>query len=265
MIANVLGPLRVTLNGGSVVPAAPKARKVLALLVLNRGRVVQIDAMEREVWGAAAPKSAATSLQNYVMQIRKHLGMVLPGGPGSALAKQVLVTEQTGYRLAVPDDEFDVRRYQDLVAEAGRAEEAGQLAQASALLRCALDLWRDEPLADLPTGPVLQSHVLRLEEDRKSVLRRRILLDLRLQRYEVVGELRALTALHPYDEMLHECLMIALNRSGRRNDALSVYQGLRSALAEGIGLEPSMRLQELQKSILVAGGSLTPALPSVGL
>ncbi|MEU6084032.1 AfsR/SARP family transcriptional regulator [Streptomyces sp. NPDC047108] len=265
MIANVLGSLRVTMNGESVVPAAPKARKVLALLVLNPGRVVQTDAMEREVWGARSPRSATTSLQNYVMQIRKHLGRTLPGDTGSARAKQILVTEQTGYRLAAQDDQFDVRRYHALVAEADAAEAAGDLAEASALIRCALDLWRDEPLADLPTGPVLQSHVMRLEENRKAVLRKRISLDLQLHRYEVVGELRALAALHPYDEMFHECLMIALDRTGRRNDALSVYQSLRSALAEGIGLEPSARLRELQKAILVSDDSLTPAVPQGGI
>ena len=125
MIANVLGPLRVTLNGGSVVPAAPKARKVSALLVLNRGRVVQIDAMEREVWGAAAAQERGHQPAELRDADPQAPGMALPGGPGSTLAKQVLITEQTGYRLAVPDDEFDVRRYQDRVAEAGRAEEAG--------------------------------------------------------------------------------------------------------------------------------------------
>ncbi|WOT40119.1 AfsR/SARP family transcriptional regulator [Streptomyces coeruleorubidus] len=98
---------------------------------------------------------------------------------------------------------------------------------------------------------MLHPHVLRLEEDRKAVLSQRVGLDLRLRRYaEVIGELHALVALNPYDEVLHEYLMLALYLSGRRNDALAAYQGVRTALTDGIGLEPSHRLRRLQQQIL---------------
>ncbi|MFB7597049.1 BTAD domain-containing putative transcriptional regulator [Streptomyces sp. NPDC056160] len=261
MIVRVLGPLRVTVNGTSVVPTAAKAKKLMAMLVLNRGRVVQRATIERELWDLDAPRSASTGIQNCVMWIRKGIGCAQPGDAGR-LARQTLITEPTGYRLEVPGDQFDVVRHQRLVAEAATAEAGGDLAEASALLNAALNLWRDAPLADVPAGPVLRAHVRQLEEDRKAVLTQRLALDLRLRRYaEVVGELHALVALDPYDEVLHEYLMLALYLSGRRNDALTAYRQARRALADGVGLEPSHRLRGLQERILASEEAPSGALP----
>ena len=104
MIARVLGPLRVTMNGVSVVPTALKARKLLAVLILNRGRVVQRAAIERELWDLDVPMSASTGIQNCIMQIRKNIARAQGGGPSGRLAKETLITEATGYRLEVPGE-----------------------------------------------------------------------------------------------------------------------------------------------------------------
>ena len=259
MIAKVLGPLRATLDGVSIVPTAPMARRVLALLVLDQGRVVRIGTIERELWGADPPRSAATSVQNQVMRIRRAMDGSSPptGAARSTVARELLTTEPTGYRLEAPEGQFDIESYRLLVGQAEQAECVGQLTQASAVLKSALALWHDTPLSDLATGSVLQARVLRLEEERRSGLLRRISLDLRMRRHsEIIGELRELTGLDPYDELLHEYLMFALYFSGRRNDALSTYQGFRTALAEGVGLEPSPRLRELQQAILMADDTL---------
>ena len=44
--------------------------------------------------------------------------------------------------------------------------------------------------------------------------------------------------------------MLALYRSGRQAEALDVYQETRALLVEELGIEPSARLQELEKAIL---------------
>lgn len=253
MDVQVLGPLRVTIGGCSVVPTAIKARKLMAVLVMDAGRVVQADTIERELWGNTPPASAATGIQNNVMQIRKQVARACRTAGSAADPKRLLVTEPTGYRMALAADRFDLAEHRRLVREADEAESRGDLEQASERLSRALSLWRDAPLADVPAGPVLTAHVLRLEEDRKTVLYRRLALDLRLRRHsEVIGELRALTALHPHDETLHERLMTALYLTGRRRDALDVYTALRSAMAGELGLEPSPRLQRLQRTVLEA-------------
>ncbi|MEV6686858.1 BTAD domain-containing putative transcriptional regulator, partial [Streptomyces sp. NPDC051130] len=53
-------------------------------------------------------------------------------------------------------------------------------------------------------------------------------------------------------ENLHGQFMLALHRSGRRGEALDVYQRLRTNLVEELGIEPSGALRALQRSILLA-------------
>jgi DNA-binding SARP family transcriptional activator len=54
--------------------------------------------------------------------------------------------------------------------------------------------------------------------------------------------------------------MIALYRSGRQWHALDVFKRLRGTLVNEFGLEPSARLQQLQRAIL----SSDPALDEPG-
>jgi DNA-binding SARP family transcriptional activator len=44
--------------------------------------------------------------------------------------------------------------------------------------------------------------------------------------------------------------MTALYRSGRQAEALDAYQDARRALVDGLGIEPSSALQELERAIL---------------
>ena len=44
--------------------------------------------------------------------------------------------------------------------------------------------------------------------------------------------------------------MLALYRAGRQADALDAYQAARRTLVDGLGIEPSLALQELEKAIL---------------
>ncbi|MBK3582102.1 hypothetical protein JHN63_51930, partial [Streptomyces sp. MBT65] len=66
MDIEVLGALAVRENGVSVVPTAPKPRRVLGLLALRADQVVPVAALVEELWGAVPPRSARTTLQTYV-------------------------------------------------------------------------------------------------------------------------------------------------------------------------------------------------------
>jgi len=108
-------------------------------------------------------------------------------------------------------------------------------------------------------GNQLELQVNRLEEARLCALDQRIEADLRLGRHrELLSELTVLVRQHQLHEQLHGQFMLALHRSGRRGEALNVYQQLRSALVEQLGLEPSAALGRLQRSILAARPVLGP-------
>ena len=128
---------------------------------------------------------------------------------------------------------------------------AGNVAGAAAGFREALELWRGPALADFAYEPFAQAPILRLEELRLTALEDRIEADLALGRHaELVAELEELIAEHPLRERLRGQLMLALYRSARQAEALDAYQQARRVLVDGLGIEPTQALQELERAIL---------------
>jgi hypothetical protein len=165
----------------------------------------------------------------------------------------MIASREWGYVLRAAPAEIDLRRFENLVADAeplAAQERASKLAEA-------LALWRGPPLADLVNEPALHSDIGRLEELRLSTLERRIDADLEAGRNaDLVGELEALVAKHPLREHLRWLLILALYRGGRQAEALEVYRETRRVLTEELGLEPSPALRELEQAILRQDPSL---------
>ncbi|AKJ15792.1 hypothetical protein ABB07_38930 (plasmid) [Streptomyces incarnatus] len=267
MDIDVLGALDVRENGVSVAPTAPKPRQVLALLALHADRVVPVASLVEELWSDRPPRSARTTLQTYVLQLRELIATALARGPGQQsgagperrTAKDVLLTLPGGYLLSAGGGTSDVREFERLAGLGYRAMDAGDFAGASRTLAAALDLWSGSAFADVQTGPLLTVEAKRLEESRLCALDQRIEADLRLGRHrEVLAELTVLTSRYRTHENLHAQFMIALHRSGRRGEALDAYLQLRTTLGRDLGLEPSPRLRRLQHSILMAAPETAP-------
>jgi DNA-binding SARP family transcriptional activator len=231
----ILGPLEVSDETGPLLLGGLKQRAVLALLLLDAGRVVSVDRLIDALWGEQPPRTASTSLQNFISALRKLLG------PG------ILETKAPGYRLNVKPGELDLDRFRAAVVDARRLEPA----ERSAALRGALGLWRGPPLADLAFEAFAQPQIAHLEELRLSTLEERVEADLEAGCHgELVGELDGLVDEHPVRERLRAHYMLALYRSGRQAEALEAYQDGRRILVEQLGIEPSRELQQLHGAIL---------------
>ncbi|MFD8145212.1 BTAD domain-containing putative transcriptional regulator [Streptomyces sp. NPDC059708] len=253
MDIDVLGALTVRENGVSITPTAAKPRQVLALLALHADQVVPVSALIEELWGTEPPRSARTTLQTYVLQLRGLIGNALEGADGTRTAKDVLVTLPGGYMLNSAGGTSDVREFDRLAGMGYRAMDAGDFPNAARLLREALALWQGQAFADVDGGVQLDMETRRLEETRLCALDQRIEADLRLGRHrELLAELTVLASRYRIHENLHGQFMLALHRSGRRGEALSVYQRLRSTLVRELGIEPSAALRSLQRSILMS-------------
>lgn len=269
MDIDVLGALDVRENGVSVAPTAPKPRQVLALLALHADRIVPVDSLVEELWSLRPPRSARTTLQTYVLQLRELIAAALAKDPAREgeqprTAKDVLVTLPGGYLLACNGGTSDVREFDQLAGQGYRAMDAGDFTGACRLLGSALKLWNGTAFADVPKGPQLTMEAARLDESRLCALEQRIEAGLRLGRHrELLAELTVLTSRHPTHENLHAQFMVALHRAGRRGEALGVYQRLRTSLVRDLGIEPSPRLRRLQHSILAAtqDGMPVPVVP----
>lgn len=181
MEIKVLGPLTAHEHGVSLVPSAAKPRQILALLALQGDHVVTVPTLMEEIWGQNVPRSAATTLQTYILQLRRKIAVALDGDPVRN-AKEVLVTQHGGYLLQVQPGQVDVQEFEQLALSGRGAYDAHDYAAASALLGKALAVWQGPALVDVPVGGVLELEVLRLEEDRMACLERRIDADLKLGR-----------------------------------------------------------------------------------
>ncbi len=256
MEIKVLGPLSAQLSGESIVPTAGKPRQILALLALHQNSIIPVPTLMEEIWGAELPRSALTTLQTYILQLRRQIGGAL--GPHSPLAaKDILATRHGGYLLQLPPDALDVHVYEQLVTQGRTAFDAGDWERSSKLLRQALDLWRGSALVDVRVGPVLEIETMWLQESRLGALELRIDADLRMGRHaELLTELTALVARHPLNEGLHSQAMLALYRCGRQAQALDVFRRLRGRLVEELGLEPSAQLQRMHQAMLCADPAL---------
>jgi DNA-binding SARP family transcriptional activator len=232
-----LGPLEVVNDGSPLALGGGKQRALLAMLLLHANEVVSSERLIDELWGEAPPATVSKSIHVYVSRLRKELG------------EERLVTRSPGYVLRVEPGEFDLQRFEGLLAEARDGD--ADAATTARTLREALALWRGAPLADLAYEPFAQPEIARLEELRWAALEARIDAELASGRHaELVGELQALVAEHPLREHLHGQLMLAFYRSGRQADALELYRRTRETLSEELGIEPGLELQELERRML---------------
>jgi DNA-binding SARP family transcriptional activator len=230
-------------NGENILPTAPKPRQVISLLLLRRNAVVRIDELVCELWEDRPPTSAMTTLQTYIYKLRKTLM--------ERQADELLSTRPGGYMLKVPESSIDLHRFEMNASEGQAMLKSGDPSGAAETLRGALAMWRGQALVDVVKGELLSSYTTRLEEHRLRTLEQRIEADLWLGRHrELVSELKSLMFIYPLHEHLHALLMIALYRSGRRSEALEVYQELRRNMVEDLGLEPGKDLIRLQQSLL---------------
>jgi DNA-binding SARP family transcriptional activator/nucleotide-binding universal stress UspA family protein len=244
----ILGPLEVSADGKPVRLGGPKQRATLAILLLDANRVVSVDRLADDLYAGAAPVTAVTQIQRQVSELRKLLG------PGHGIE-----TKPPGYVLRLTPEQLDLHRFERLAADAGSSLERGDAENAAGLLRAALELWRGPPLADLGYESFAQPAIARLGEIRLAALEQRIDAELTLGRHaRLVGELEQLVAENPLQERLAEQLMRALYRSGRQAEALDVYRSARERLVEALGLEPTSRLQALERAILAHDPALEP-------
>jgi DNA-binding SARP family transcriptional activator len=231
----ILGPLEVGSNGHLLPLGGQRQRALLGALLVRANEVVSTDRLIEDVWGGSPPRTAPTSLQNFVSQLRKVIG------------PDVLVTRAPGYVLKVDPDQVDALRFERLLHDA-RADSAEARAER---LAEALSLWRGPALAEFTFDAFAQNEIGRLDELRLTALEARIDADLELGRHaQLVPELESLIAEHPLREHLRGQLMLALYRCGRQAEALETYQSARRALVDGLGIDPGLALQRLHAQIL---------------
>ena len=214
----LLGPLEIIGADHEVfLPRTPKIRQLLALLLVRSNQVISVETLIRELWGDEPPKSVLTTLQTYVYHARQSFCRELC----TPEDRPLLVTRSPGYVMEVPDESVDAKVFERIVWQSRTLLRDGRAEEATERLRFGLDLWRGAALADVSGGQVLACHATGLEELRIRATELLVESEEKLGRHrEMVPELRSLVLRYPLHEWFHCRLINALNRSGRRAEAL---------------------------------------------
>ncbi|MGW7477934.1 BTAD domain-containing putative transcriptional regulator [Nonomuraea muscovyensis] len=236
----VLGPLRLSVDGTPVDVPGPKRRAVLALLALAEGRIVTVDRLVDALWPSEVPESGRQALHNHVSRLRGHLGP----------AADRLARRPDGYRLDLGRDELDVARARALLATArttARRDPAG----AFALLEEAHGLWRGPVLAGLTEVEPIAAAVEEYAQLHREVTDALVAAAVDAGQAErVLSCAAASAAADPLREPAVLLLMRALAATGQAPEALRVARGYRRRLVDETGLDPSPALGELEHEIL---------------
>jgi DNA-binding SARP family transcriptional activator len=230
----VLGPLEVTNRRGKVVVVPlGQQRTLLVSLLVSAGRPVTMDALTDRLWPEQAPARVRGAVQTYIARLRRLLG------------HEVIESASGGYRIAVPAQNVDLHRFDELLLQ---SRAAAAVEDELNLLQRALGLWRGRPFTGVESSWLDREVIPRIDEDWFTATERRIDLDLELGRpAKVIAELRELISRDPTRESLWCRLIVALHRAGRRAEALGAYDQARATLSEELGIDPSHELQRLQR------------------
>jgi predicted ATPase len=247
----VLGPLRLLVDGHAVDVRGQKRRAVLALLALAEGRTVPVDHLVDALWPTEVPESGRQALHSHVFRLRAHLG------PASAR----LQTRHDGYRLELGVDGLDVAQARALLATArtGAQRDPGE---ALALLRQAYALWRGPVLADLTDIAPIAAALDGYAQLRRDVTDALIAGALAAGRADEVAGLAAQSlAADPLREPAVLLAMRVLAGTGRAAEALETGRDYRGRLADEAGLDPSPALDELVRDIAAGQAPARPEVP----
>ncbi|QFZ16082.1 AfsR/SARP family transcriptional regulator [Saccharothrix syringae] len=233
----VLGRVGALVGGEPVDVGHARQQCVLAALLVEANRPVTAERLVARVWADRPPHRARQVLSSYVSRLRR-AGVEIRRRAG-------------GYVLVVEPERVDLHLFRRLV-ERARAEGDER---ASELLERASGLWRGEAFEGLGT-PWAVAVREALARERSAADAARVEVALRLGRHEeVLPGLVARVAADPLDERLVGRLVLALDRSGRRAEALAAYERLRERLAEELGTDPGVELRELHERVR-GGGSV---------
>jgi DNA-binding SARP family transcriptional activator len=247
----VLGPVEVVVGKQRHTVPRAQARGVLALLAMQCGGALSVEAIVDALWDGPPPATSRAQVHSAVSAIRCLLAR--------AGDRHAIIAGPYGYRLAT-EHRVDLAMFDQSRRDSRQAVARGDRPAAARLLRVALDQWVGQPLAGA-TGAFVAPTRIWLVDKRLSAIEELAELELSLGRHALVAdELAPLIDAHPHREHLRAQYLLALYRCGRRSEALASYRAYRSRLVEDEGLDPGPGLTAVEAIMLRDRDATTPQL-----
>jgi DNA-binding SARP family transcriptional activator len=241
----ILGPLRISGPKGVVGITAPKPSRLLAALILHRGRHLSMEELCAATWGLERPVGVNGIAQTYISRLRQVIDGV--GGAGA----DVLPQAAHGYNFQAGDAYVDTVYLECKLTQA--AGELGKENYERALVHTeeALGVVRGPLLGNLEKGPVLYAweQVYREREMELQEIAIQCLLSMQQPKAALLRAI-PLAAQEPLREGFTRALMVAHCRCGQAPQAAAAYRALRKRLMDEFAMEPSRELAELNTKII---------------
>ncbi|MFG3705946.1 BTAD domain-containing putative transcriptional regulator [Micromonospora sp. NPDC047670] len=240
LAVNVLGPMEVRRRGVLVPIPSGKARTLLAMLLVDRDRMLRRAAAYAELWGDSVPVSAASNFRSYLAELR-----LWATGLGGHLFQG-----RHGWSLTISGS-VDALQFQSMIDEGRAARRRGDRNSAIGLFAGAVCLYRDSPMADVSQGPALFGYAQALLVQWQSAVE-----DYAELLIEAGEPGRARLLLHdflsrqPYRERAWGHLMVACSSSGDVAAAVDAFRRACGYLANDLNARPSPLLTSLHEAIL---------------
>jgi len=250
----LLGPVRAWSGKTELDLGPPQQQAVLVLFLLARGQQVSLDEIIDALWNDRPPQSAVGIVRTYVSRLRSHLGLAA-GEPYAEVIRPV----GRGYVFTLASAAIDTDEFERLARNSEEARRHGHIGAAAGFLRDALALWHGTPLAGVP-GQHAEIQRIRLTELRTAAVEDVLAMEINVgKNLTAAAELRGLLAAEPLRERLSELLMLALYRSGRQAEALTVFTTTRRRLRDSLGIDPGPSLRQIHQRILRSDDRLMDA------
>ena len=190
---DVLGPVRITVNGIERSITARRQRALLACLALHAGEAVSADRLLDDIWGDEQPDSGVRAVAYQVSKLRSSLQ------PDRTDEGSLITTTPAGYVLHVESDHVDVNEFDRLV-DLARDALSTDPAACQTLMERAFASGEDARMPISATKPSSRSSPA---VSRRVTFGAATFAESRIAQghhADVIGDLEAMAAEHPFEE-----------------------------------------------------------------
>lgn len=247
----MLGPFRIWRND-ELIPTdewpTQKAKTLLKLLLVERGRLVPSDRLIELIWPDLDLDAAANSLRVAVSQLR---GLLEPDLDRPA-ESQFILTRSEGYLFDVTSDvSIDIDMFLDAFNRGQHWTQRSEWGPAIAAYRAAEDQFHGDFLEEDSYAEWALGERERLRDTYLALLTRLAFCQAQLGNYDrAAAACEKVLARDPLREEIYRSLMVYRYWMGQRDRAVRIFERCRRVLTESLGVEPMPETRKIHLAVL---------------
>lgn len=241
---HLLGSFHITYRGAEVTGLdAPRIQELLAYLLLQRDAPQSRQQIAFDFWPESSDSQSRTNLRQLLYRLRQEL----PEADRFLLAEGATLQWQTDASF-----QLDVASFDDALAQASAAMEAGKQGAVVAGLKKAVDLYQGELLPDCYSEWILPIRERLRRRYTAALERLTAILESESDYQQAMRYARRLLAQDDLLETNYRRLMRLQALSGNRAAAVRVYHNCVTVLERELGVAPGADTQQMYEQLMTS-------------